>query len=109
MGHVIALPRDNHRAAFRGRVSWFLPSEPVGLASNSTGLAAREDIAMYRGTLALAIAFSAGLLACGSGAGNNGTSNTGGVVGTGGVAGAVTGVRSPATASPACASRRRGR
>jgi hypothetical protein len=33
---------------------------------------------MYRGTLALAIAFSAGLLACGSGGGNNGTSNPGG-------------------------------
>jgi len=40
---------------------------------------------MNRENLALAIAFSAGLLACGSGAGNNGTSNTGGVVGTGGV------------------------
>jgi hypothetical protein len=37
--------------------------------------------------LALAIAFSAGLLACGSGAGNNGTSNTGGVVDTGGLVG----------------------
>ena len=43
---------------------------------------------MNRENLALAIAFSAGLLACGSGAGNNGTSNTGGVVGTGRVAGA---------------------
>jgi hypothetical protein len=31
---------------------------------------------MNRGTLALAVAFSAGLLACSSGAGNNGTGNT---------------------------------
>lgn len=40
---------------------------------------------MNRGTLALAIAVSAGLLACSSGAGNNGTGNTGGLVDTGGV------------------------
>jgi hypothetical protein len=33
---------------------------------------------MNLGTLALAVAFSAGLLACSSGAGNNGTSNPGG-------------------------------
>jgi hypothetical protein len=41
---------------------------------------------MNRGTLALAIAFSAGLLACGSGAGNDGTSNPGGLAGMGAVA-----------------------
>jgi hypothetical protein len=40
---------------------------------------------MNRGTLALAIAFSAGLLACSGGAGNNGTSNTGGLGGSGGL------------------------
>jgi hypothetical protein len=40
---------------------------------------------MNRGTLALAIAFSAGLLACSSGAGNDGTSNPGGLGGTGAV------------------------
>ena len=40
---------------------------------------------MNRGTLALAIAFSAGLLACSSGADNNGTSNPGGLAGAGGV------------------------
>jgi hypothetical protein len=42
---------------------------------------------MKRGTLAVAIAFSAGLLACSSGAGNSGTSNTGGAVDTGGLVG----------------------
>jgi len=38
---------------------------------------------MNRETLALALAFSAGLLACNSGAGNNGTSNPGGLGGMG--------------------------
>ena len=42
---------------------------------------------MNRATLALAIAVSAGLLACGSGTGNNGTGNTGGLVGSGGLVG----------------------
>ena len=40
---------------------------------------------MNRGTLALVIAFSAGLLACSSGAGNDGTSNPGALAGMGGV------------------------
>jgi hypothetical protein len=44
---------------------------------------------MNRENLALAIAFSAGLLACGSGAGNNGTSNTGGRGGVGDTGGVV--------------------
>ena len=40
---------------------------------------------MNRGTLALALAFCAGVLACSSGTGNNGTGNTGGLVGSGGL------------------------
>jgi len=86
MGHVIARPRDNHRAAFRGSGELLLAFPNLSrLASNSAGLAAREDIAMNWGTLALALAFSAGPLACSGGAGNNGTSNPGGLGGTVGV------------------------